>query len=102
MGEEAKHTPGPWRSYYDKGDGAYLVSTVEPVHPLRPECGQHIAVLQPYQPNAIANARLVAAAPELLALAAQFRDDMRHPPSEESRERRLAMIDAAIAKATGA
>lgn len=47
------------------------------------------------------NARLIAAAPELLQLALQYRDDLHHPPSQDSRERRLAAIKAVIAKATG-
>lgn len=42
-----------------------------------------------------------AAAPELLTLAIQYRDDMRRTPSEESRQRRLEAINAAIAKAEG-
>ena len=45
-------------------------------------------------------ATLIAAAPDLLSLALQYRDDLRRPPSPDSRERRLAAIDAAIAKAT--
>lgn len=49
----------------------------------------------------IANARLIAAAPELLALVLQYRDDMHHPPAPDSRERRLKAIEAVIAKAEG-
>lgn len=33
----------------------------------------------------------------LRALASQYRDDMRHPPAEDSRQRRIEMIDLAIA-----
>lgn len=36
---------------------------------------------------------------ELLALVYQYRDDLRHPPAPDSRERRLEAIEAAIAKA---
>ncbi len=35
---------------------------------------------------------------ELVALLHQYRSDMKHPPAPDSRERRVAMIDAAIAK----
>ena len=48
-----------------------------------------------------ANARLIAAAPELLELAAQYRSDMLHPPTPDSRERRIARIDAVLTKANG-
>jgi len=41
-----------------------------------------------------------AAHADLLALALQYRDDLRHPPSADSITRRLAAIDAAIARAT--
>ncbi|MDR9777238.1 hypothetical protein RJJ65_32285 [Rhizobium hidalgonense] len=44
---------------------------------------------------------LIAAAHELLQLVAQYRDDLRRPPSPDSVERRLKAIDAAIAKAEG-
>ena len=45
--------------------------------------------------------RLNAAAPDLLALAYQYRDDLRHPPSADSITRRLAAIDAVLAKVGG-
>ena len=45
--------------------------------------------------------RLNAAAPDLLALAYQYRDDLRHPPSADSITRRLAAIDAVLAKVKG-
>ena len=48
-----------------------------------------------------ANARLIAAAPDLLALAHQYRDDLRHPPTADSITRRLAAIDAVLAKVKG-
>lgn len=40
----------------------------------------------------------VLAAPELLDLAYQYRNDLRYPLADDSRERRLAAIDAVIAK----
>ena len=45
--------------------------------------------------------QLNAAAPDLLALACQYRADLRHPPSADSITRRLAAIDAVLAKVTG-
>ncbi|TAX57145.1 hypothetical protein ELI01_18890 [Rhizobium leguminosarum] len=41
-----------------------------------------------------------AAAPELLQLAYQYRDDLHHPPARDSVERRLKAIEAVISKAT--
>lgn len=35
---------------------------------------------------------------ELLALARQYRDDMRHPPSQDSRGRRIEWINRVIGK----
>lgn len=49
----------------------------------------------------MADLRLIAAAPELLALVIQYRDDLHFPPAADSIERRLTAINAAIAKATG-
>jgi hypothetical protein len=41
-----------------------------------------------------------ASTSELIAALHQYRDDMRYPPAADSRERRIAMIDALIAKAS--
>lgn len=47
------------------------------------------------------NNHLIQAAPDLLALAIQYRDDLRRPVTDSgSIERRLEAVDAAIAKAT--
>ena len=95
----ATHTAGPWI-----------------VHPLRAEvdCGEFDegGVLLPVcklawptryrsEDVTLANALLIAAAPDLLALALQYRDDLRHPPTADSITRRLAAIDAVLAKVTG-
>jgi len=92
------HTKGPWDTRDDdkritvgcglvEGPNGYDVAEV-----YNDDCDRD---------EAWANARLIAAAPDLLALAYQYRDDLRHPPSADSITRRLAAIDAAIAKATG-
>ena len=39
---------------------------------------------------------------EMLEAVIQYRDDLKRPPTGDSIERRLAMVNAAIAKATGA
>ena len=42
--------------------------------------------------------RLYALNQELLALAYQYANDMRYPPTEDSRQRRLAAVEAVLAK----
>lgn len=37
-------------------------------------------------------------AADYVKLARQYRNDLKHPPSDESRQRKIAMIDAALAK----
>jgi len=94
-----KHTPAPWQTsltddtvvIHIGADGVhYEVATIDGDYN-EPDLW----------PVMEANARLIAAAPDLLALAHQYRDDLRHPPTADSITRRLAAIDAAIAKATG-
>ena len=41
-------------------------------------------------------------ADDLLDAVIQYRDDLKRPPTGDSIERRLAMVNAAIRKATGA
>jgi len=45
--------------------------------------------------------RLIAAAPDLLAAVIQYRDDLKRPPTGDSLERRLSMVNAVLAKALG-
>lgn len=82
------HTKGPWTS-----NGCGVSAD-----------GRSICIATP-NPAAndgsmASNARLIAAAPDLLALAIQYRDDLKYPPSGDSIYRRMEAIDAAIAKAT--
>ncbi len=49
----------------------------------------------------IQRAQMISATFDLLDLAIQYRNDLRYPVSPDSLDRRLAAIDAAIAKATG-
>lgn len=60
--------------------------------------------LQNYTMNG-ARERIIEAASvadDLLEAVIQYRDDLKRPPTGDSIERRLAMVNAAIAKATGA
>ena len=63
---KTQHTPGPWHTM---AVGSHWVALEMP-----PRAGQHIALMTEL-PNAEANARLIAAAPELLA-ALQSRGGM--------------------------
>ena len=92
-----KHTPGPWRvvSGLDWPNGPEERTTVV-VALLGEPC--HVAVLNSMSDNPEADARLIAAAPDLLA-ALKVAVDLaeRHYPDDK----RLAPCYAAIARAEG-
>ena len=93
-----KHTPGPWsfRTARNGDNGVSASGTgvfAEAFADIRHE-GEEA------RDEALANARLIAAAPDLLSLVFQYRDDLRHPPSADSKSRRLAAIEAALSKVT--
>ena len=101
---QSTHTPGPWEAFPAKtqdgeetisirGDGTWIatmdvVSTGGPF--VLPESGP-------------ANARLIAAAPDLLAVCETLRRAIAWSHTEDRMDdaEQLAMIDAAIAKAEG-
>jgi len=91
---EAKHTKGPWRAIYRGFDqDANWVSRIP--YAIERVVGGAVAPIADVcdQPQAEANAALLAAAPELLALLIESQDSI----GGDWRERR----DAAVAKATG-
>jgi len=89
----ARYTPGPWERFDRE------------IH-CRPVEGSLakliVAKVAGDDDESEANARLIAAAPELLTALCQYRSDLLHPTAPDSRERRLAMIDALLAKAGAA
>ncbi len=106
---EAAHTPGPWKSRLDEGKNLFVIKSAS---------GQQLATCSPPMTGLpVANAQLIAAAPELLkacrdcqevmnATARLFVDDD-HPGRAELHAR-ADQLDvyamrarAAIAKATG-
>ena len=92
----ATHTAGPWRVAYNDENGQAVVSGE---HTEIATCWHHC--VGSIEKEMYGNAALIAAAPDLLALAHQYRDDLRYPPTADSITRRLAAIDAVLAKVTG-
>lgn len=96
------HTSGPWH-IVRYGDGDSLVICLDEAGNQRvafmatPGCRDQQERRKVWK-QIKANARLIAAAPELLELAHQYASDLRHPPSADSRERRLERIAAVLAK----
>jgi hypothetical protein len=94
----SKHTPGPWTAEEAGRSGCWISTPVHPftiVDSIDDEC-RHGAITGP---NADANARLIAAAPDLLAalkLAVQQNDHDMQMTGDE-----LRICRAAIAKAEG-
>ena len=88
------HTAGPWR--LNAGDETQVMAGG--LYVARASCGGTTGT---NLHTAEANARLIAAAPDILALVTQYRDDLRHPPTADSITRRLAAIDAVLAKVMG-
>ena len=107
---KAKHTPGPWGTYpspYPKGVAGAQVSVMPPeFDPTSPksEWPYSVAMVSLSSPNAEANARLIAAAPDLLdacRIAQKCLIDLAPYPPEvtEGVVGIVGVIRAAIAKA---
>jgi hypothetical protein len=93
----ATHTPGPWGAIgSETSEGAPFWSVYG-----ADEKAIIYATLRAHNELA-ANARLIAASPELLDLAYQYLSDLRRPPTGDSLQRRIERAEAIIAKATGA
>ena len=86
----AQHTPGPW--YVQESDHPNTGLLIKPIP------GQVVAECDPV-PEMQANARLIAAAPELLEALkeAKYLIDQHYDPASD----RVKLINAAIAKAEG-
>ena len=105
--EKTKHTPGPWHHWDPLGEREWAVTTTGP----RPELGgplPNMPIRVASEIDSEANARLIAAAPELLALAhlvvTQTTADENGDMPNHPRGVLLVLLDAAraaIAKAEG-
>ena len=98
----SKHTPGPW-SLKDCGY-KFIVSKTGDGYITRDVCRMDGSTMAAFAQEA--NARLIAAAPDLLAVVKQMQSALSrcfgaHAPDEGDRHRALAQARAAIAKATG-
>jgi len=96
----AGHTPGPWRVEDDPKWPRLFRVLHGPAMELS-WCRNAIDISAENAARREADAALMAAAPDLLALAYQYRNDLKYPPAPDSVDRRLSAIAAAIAKATG-
>jgi hypothetical protein len=86
MEDQPKHTPGPW-----SWDGTFPITIFD-------ADGYHVISPGGIFPSGATNARLIAAAPDLLACLKDIDwDETGTPTAWPNRER----VDAAIAKAEG-
>jgi hypothetical protein len=97
---KTQHTPGPWK-FGSKTDGDLYKRNIAGVD------GYHVAAVSSRDDHEVdANARLIAAAPDLLeALQDLFDADMEHVLMGDGKDDQIEAIAkarAAIAKATGA
>jgi uncharacterized RmlC-like cupin family protein len=98
----SKHTPGPWTAISSG------TAHNEEKHTIRASDGTWIAETIPHQPKGWsqeANARLIAAAPDLLAELRRTREWVAQyleiPSHAAAAQYKVSAIDAAIAKAEG-
>lgn len=95
------HTAGPWA--VEQGVWPHLGYTVITARHAGMTARSPLAKLNNLigEEESAPDARLIAAAPELLSAVRQYRSDMLHPDiADDSRKRRIEMIDRVIAKAT--
>ena len=83
-----KHTPGPWKTIKTFGGVTHVMTQDD----------KSIALLRGYKHPYSANARLIAAAPDLLDALLMVLDD---PNALDGRPRTYEYVCAAVAKATG-
>lgn len=105
---EKKHTAGPWRYEAHLQDISWLVGPDAPLGPIGPQgtelTGIHVAAIAK---DSEANARLIAAAPDLLEALEGLVEDVERTRSDfwglptQVRNSSVAKAEAAISKAKG-
>ena len=95
--ENAQHTPGPWEVHPTTLHPAVRSVGTANAAPRR------ICTAGSMNGNPVdeRNARLIAAAPELLEAAIELKDACNRPAAARTRAEAWRKLDAAIAKATG-
>lgn len=122
MAGETKFTPGPWHLcqhlksaeddlactcgyrgviYGPDHDIAYAICQPGHDRPWREEEWGSEPARYPREVE-LANARLIAAAPDMLEALWQYESDLLHPPTGDSIERRLQRVRTILAKIGGA
>lgn len=96
MSEQIRHTPGPWVLSYDKGSTRDIVASPDPL----PICTVRQAWL-PSREQYHANARLISAAPDMLAVLQELRESAAYWSEYDAPLGIVDRIEAAIGKATG-
>jgi hypothetical protein len=94
-----EHTPGPWATDHECAHE----SVIGPNGAMVADCAIFgmSKIFRERGGNNVANARLIAAAPDMLTALHQYANDLRYPPAADSIPRRLAMVEALIKKASG-
>ncbi len=92
----SKHTPGPWRQSQD-----YEVRHSDSNNLIAMATYSNVDSVDPNRMCALGNARLIAAAPELLQFAKGCEDWLASLPAEIETRHMLYAVREAIAKATG-
>lgn len=99
---DAKHTPGPWEANYTTVDGAIVRWHISSQKhgSAYPVC-EHMIESAPESSEQIANARLIASAPDLLAACLMVANKLtgHHRPTTADLNEMQSAVNAAIAKA---
>lgn len=100
----AEHTPGPWKPLWDNSTGEVFIAPVDADSNIVGDCVATLDELNISQAELGANARLIAAAPDLLCAAQTLIAAYGFPNNPDFPEAELpqwlALLDA-IAKAQG-
>ena len=82
----------PWNAVYHAGEGCEIWQQTP--------CGADVLIAEVSE-DAVSFGPAIAEVPAMVAALIQDRDDMRHPPAADSRERRIAMIEGILARIDG-